>query len=135
LWLLSAAVWTAAVERAAADCRRTLLKPFFTGLPVTIVAVIAVTNLGKLGGPGGMAAVASFAFYIVFASIGVAGLASVLGARLRPGATQTRSIITGGIVLELAFVFPLAGWFFVLPITLITGSGAALRALVRRSSA
>jgi hypothetical protein len=38
--------------------------------------------------------------------------------------------VRGGVVLELAFLFPIVGWFIVLPLALILGAGAAVRVVL-----
>ena len=132
LWLLSRSLWPDTVERCTADLSLTLWKPFFVGLPLTVITFILVTQLSKLGSWGGITAVAIVSCYVLLSFTGVSGLVSVLGARLNDNRGTVRTMILGGLALELAFVFPIVGWFFVLPISLIVGSGAAVRALVRK---
>ena len=61
---------------------------------------------------------------------GSSGLAAQIGAGLASPADQSQSwrrVLRGGIVLGLTFILPIAGWFLILPISLIMGCGAALR--------
>jgi hypothetical protein len=130
LWLLARAVWPAAVLAAADDCDRALWRPFVVGLPVAVVIVVAAARLMKGGGPGGIAGIALLSIFVLASSIGVAGLCTLLGRRLNNGQTSVKTMILGGVALEMAFVFPLVGWFAVLPITLVIGCGATCRGLL-----
>ncbi len=67
-----------------------------------------------------------------FSLSGMAGLASLLGERLSPQGTLLRQHTVGAIVLELAFVLPLVGWFVALPLALAGGCGVAAASLLRR---
>ena len=72
---------------------------------------------------------------ILFASNGIAGLATVVGQRLpSPGDAERpwNATIRGGIVLELAFLLPFLGWFVLLPVSLLIGAGATVRSIVHR---
>jgi hypothetical protein len=130
LWLLSCSIWPAAVLSAAQDCERALWKPFLVGLPVTAIFVFGVGALSKIGGPGGLVAVALLSLFVLTSSVGVAGLCSLMGRRLNSGQASVKTMILGGVALELAYVFPLVGWFVVLPISLVIGCGATVRYLL-----
>jgi hypothetical protein len=135
LWLLCSTLWPGLVQSTCADCNGSLVKSFFVGLPLAVAALFAITNFGKLGPAGDIGAVASLSIFVIFSAIGTAGLACVLGNRLAGMDTLEYApsrLVRGGAVLELAFLFPLAGWFFILPLTLVIGTGATVRALLRR---
>jgi hypothetical protein len=73
---------------------------------------------------------------LTFASIGAAGLAALMGDRLRQGglaASPVGATLRGAVALELAAVFPLIGWFIVLPVVLLLVFGATGFALLRWS--
>lgn len=134
LWLLSRGLWPQTVTNAAAVCRNGLLKPFFAGLPLTAGMVFAAAALGNLGPPGKISAVIVVCFYLILANCGVAGLATTIGERLasRIDAGQPwRATLRGGIVLELAYLLPILGWFLILPVSMTIGCGASLIALFR----
>jgi len=62
------------------------------------------------------------------AHTGVSGLATSIGRRLASPLDEQnawRSTLRGGVVLELAYLLPLLGWFVILPASIIIGSGAA----------
>jgi hypothetical protein len=104
------------------------------GIPIAGLLVFTFSVASKLPNPlnafGMIIVVSSF---LLFSSVGIAGLATVIGGRL-PSPTDAdrpwNATIRGGVVLELAFLVPVVGWFFLLPLSLILGAGAALRAII-----
>jgi hypothetical protein len=137
-WLvLATALWPGFVARSADAIER---RPFTTaalGVPGVLVAVLVpavVANVGPLvplglvlGGLGAG-----------FGLAGVAGLALRVGRALPSPRDEGRDwpkVLRAGVVLELALLLPLLGWFVVLPITLLLGMGAAIRALGRGARA
>jgi hypothetical protein len=140
LWLLCSGLWPTAVARTTADCDSGLLFPFLVGIPISVVAFFATVFASKeLGPASGFVSIAIVCFYVLFASVGIAGLTTSIGNRLPSPADIERpwkATIRGSVVLELAFLLPLLGWFVLLPAALIVGSGAAFRSIlkgVRRS--
>jgi hypothetical protein len=129
LWLLCRGLWPEAVAAAADRCRKGLWSSFLMGLPVTIIMVAVTTILFNVLGPvGKVAGVGVVCLYMLQAHTGVSGLVTSIGRRLaapldgqRPG----RSTLRGGVVLELAYLLPLLGWFVILPASIVIGSGAA----------
>jgi hypothetical protein len=71
---------------------------------------------------------------LVFSFAGMAGVARFLGSRLPSPADAERpwkAVIRGWVVLYLASLLPVIGWFVFLPVALLTGFGAALLGLRR----
>lgn len=135
LWLLCRGLWPQTVSTAATVCRNGLLKPFFAGLPLTILMIFAAIALGNLGPPGKIAAAVVVCVYLMIANCGVAGLAATIGERLpsRIDAGQAwRATLRGGVILELTYLLPILGWFGLLPISMTIGCGANLMALFRK---
>jgi len=134
LWLLCRGLWPNTVESTTADTARGLLVPFFVGLPIAGLTVLTVSIVSKApGGLGGLLSVLAISIFVLFASTGVAGLATTIGKRLPSPADADRpwnATIRGGIVLELAYLVPVLGWFILLPGSLIIGAGCALRAQI-----
>ena len=88
--------------------------------------------MAEVGGPLGVT-IGVISLFVLFASTGVAGLATTIGHRLPSPADADRpwkATIRGGIVLELAYLVPFLGWFVLLPGSLILGAGCAVRALI-----
>ena len=72
---------------------------------------------------------------LALASLGAAGLAALLGERLRAeglAVSPTGALLRGAVALELAVVVPLIGWFVILPLGTVAMLGAATFALLRR---
>jgi len=138
LWLLCRGLWPGTVELARADCTRTLWKPFLTGIPVTAAAIFLGAILSRLPQPvGGVIAVLDICIFVTYASAGVAGLATVIGERLpSPADAQCpwKATIRGGIILELAYLLPILGWFVLLPSSIIIGAGSVTRSFFKKDN-
>jgi hypothetical protein len=71
-------------------------------------------------------------------SLGMTGLASLVGerlARLSGGQlSPLKQLIWGSVILELASLLPLAGWFLLAPILLMVSFGAAILAWRNRAN-
>ena len=67
-----------------------------------------------------------------FSLTGTAGLAGLLGARLATDASVLKKHTVGAVVLELAFLLPLVGWFVALPLALAGGTGVVAASLIDR---
>lgn len=136
LWLLCRGLWGETVTAAAARCRKGLWSSFLVGLPITIVMIVMTRVLfGVLGPVGKVAGVGIVCLYLLQAHTGVSGLATAIGQRLwSPLDEQSpwRSTLRGGVVLELAYLLPILGWFVILPASIIIGSGAATLGLLSR---
>lgn len=136
LWLLCRGLYGQEVEEIASYLENGRVRPFFIGLPIAIVSFLGVTACGGKNLPfGDISAIVILASFLFYSNIGVAGLATMLGRKLPSPADLERpwkGTVRGGIVLELAFLLPLLGWFFILPISLIIGAGALTSRLIAR---
>lgn len=86
--------------------------------------------------PGGGVALGWFGIVTLLAaaSVGAAGLAALMGERLRLGglaASPPGATLRGAVALELAAIIPLIGWLVVLPIVVLCALGAVGFALLR----
>lgn len=115
-------------------------RSFVLGVPVTAVFAlwIAITANAGSGVVRATAFIAAFAG-MGLGTLGAAGLARLLGARLAPLSgpkSEITHLLRGAVVYELACLFPIVGWFLFAPLAGITLLGAAtsalLRALVRK---
>ncbi len=132
LWLLMRGLWPPTVTTARDICDRGLVRPFMLGLPGVVMIVLATALMSNVGTPGKIAAVGLVCFAIVVASCGVSGLATLIGERLSSPADEGRewrATLRGGIILVLTWLLPILGWFVILPLSMTTGLGAALRAI------
>ena len=129
LWLLCRGLWPEAVTAAADRCAKRLWSSFLAGLPITIVMVVLTKTLFSVLGPvGKIAGVGVVCLYMLQAHTGVSGLATSIGRRLFSPLDEQRpwrSTLRGGVVLELTYLLPFLGWFVILPVSIIIGSGAA----------
>jgi hypothetical protein len=137
LWVLCRGLWPRGVAKAAAVCGKGLIKPFLAGLPLTVVMLFIAAVLGNFGPAGKIAAVAMVCLYLMIANCGVAGLVTVVGERLAEPSGNFdsqppwRATLRGSIVLGLASLWPILGWFVILPVAMITGCGANLLSLLQ----
>ena len=133
LWLFCRALWPNKVIASATRCGRNPLKSLLAGVVVTLLMMLGTALAGALGAPGQGLAFAIISAYVVFSGIGVAGLATHMGQRLSSPADDRRpwaATVRGGVVLELAYVVPIVGWFVILPASVVMGAGAATLALL-----
>ena len=103
------------------------------GLVIVIAVTVPVVILLALPfGPakfiGWILLAASFAL----SSIGSAGIAAHLGARLtsQSNLSALNGFIRGSVILEFTAFFPVLGWFFIWPLMLIMAFGATGFALL-----
>lgn len=139
-WLMYQAVFPQAVER----CRKTYedkgVRAFFLGALLAVPSImVAIALLGTGVPPGQFAGFSILFALMLLALLGSAGFAQLIGHRLpTPGdvAQPWKRVLRGGIILSLTFLFPMIGWFFVIPATLISGVGVSLYAIAgaRRSA-
>jgi hypothetical protein len=131
-WLL----FPGAVGRARMRVSGTPLRSFFFGAAAVVMTAIPVAILNAV--PLGITKLA--ATMIIFgafgvATIGTAAIADEMGERLRehgtPSLSRAGAFMRGAVALELSAIFPIVGWFLVIPGVLLTGYGAGIFALLR----
>lgn len=123
------------VGRARQRLETTPYRSLFLGLGAAILTILLVSLLSAV--PLGLfkllGAILAFAALAV-ATIGAAGTASAMAARLQRvmggNLTGAAAFVRSAIALELAAVFPLVGWFMVLPLCLMASYGAGLFSLL-----
>lgn len=131
--------WTlvcpAAVERARGRLERTPWRCCGLGLVGLVGAGLPILiALNIKAGPAQFVGWLGLVALLTVASLGAAGLAALMGERLRAAglaASPAGATLRAAIVLELALVFPIVGWFMLLPLTVICALGAAILALPR----
>lgn len=136
LWLLCKGLWPDQVNASEADCSVALWKPLLAGLIPAIVLFVLVAIFSKLGGIGGIFAIFLISVFVVFASIGISGLATLVGKRLPSPHDAERPwmcTLRGAIIIEVSCLIPFVGWFILLPLAFILGSGATVRTFVRNT--
>jgi hypothetical protein len=122
-WLLFPSV----VSRAQARVEQTPWGTFGMGLVLLIVLTIPIVVLLALPfGPAKFAGWILLAAALAVSSIGSAGIAAHLGARLtrQSSISALSGFVRGSVILELAAFFPVLGWFFIWPLLIIMAFGA-----------
>jgi len=106
----------------------------FTFFAVLVAALVwlAQESSEVLGGILVFLAVVIMLGFVIFALVGLAALAKVLGHRIGGGKTPFVTNLRGSALLLLAGLAPYVGWFLFTPLVLLTGLGAAISALVRK---
>lgn len=119
-------------SRAEQTLRERPRQCFFAGLALAIplavsVAIIRIPSpLAKLVGFLGVMALAALAV------LGCAGLARLMAARVgeMSGARSSfGALVRSSLVYSIGVLFPIAGWYLLLPISVICGAGAGLLSL------
>ena len=129
LWLL----FPALISRAQIRVEKTPMQTFWMGLALIFAITIPIVILLALPfGPAKFFGWILLGASLAISSIGSAGIAAHLGARLSKHSTVTplNGFIRGSVILELAAFFPVLGWFFIWPLMLITAFGATGFALL-----
>ncbi len=131
-WLL----FPGAVGRARARIGATPLRSFFFGVAAVILTAIVVVLLNAM--PLGITKLAGTSIILAafgVATLGAAAIAAEMGDRLREQGPASISpagaFVRGAVALELAAVFPIVGWFLVIPGVLLASYGAGVFAILR----
>jgi hypothetical protein len=131
--LLARAVAPGFVERGRARLARRPLGSTLLGAVVAAGAVLAALLLiavphAPVRMLGGLFAVTSIAFTLA----GMAAVATRIGEGLaspRDAGREWMATLRGGIVLTLASLLPVVGWFLVFPVAVAAGAGVALQSV------
>ncbi len=128
-WLLFPAV----ISRAHMRVDKTPMQTFWMGLVILIAVTIPIVILLALPfGPAKFIGWILLGASLAISSIGSAGIAAHLGARLskHTSITPLSGFIRGAVILELSAFFPLIGWLFVWIPMLVISFGATGFALL-----
>ncbi len=108
-------------------------KCFLTGIGMAILVFIALTLVGN---PQGPIKLTGFVLALLCGGIlimGGAGIASLLGTRIgeMSGArTSFGMLVRGSLVHSFAMLFPLLGWFLMLPLSILFALGSGVLAVL-----
>ena len=124
------------VRRAQTRLEATPWKTFWLGLAVFIALLIPIVIFLAL--PFGPAKVLGWMLIggaLALSSIGCAGLAALIGARLQSHGSFSAlgSFVRGAVILEFAAFLPVIGWLFVWVPSLLLALGATAFALLNWS--
>ncbi len=138
-WLFFEAFTPRLVSRARHEYEQHPVKLLFRGLlwgvPTLLLGIALVSAQPP---PAKIAGFAILLSLVLLGLLGSAGLSRHIGQRLSsPIDTEQpwRRVLRGGTVLSITFVLPFLGWFMILPLTLVSGVGAAVTALRRGGTA
>ena len=128
LWLLCRATWPGRVRRAAERCRASRLTSLLVGVPITGIVLGIATAIARRGGtPGQIVGWTIAGLFLLYAGTGMSGFVTFVGERLASPTDGLRPwwpTVRGGAAVELACLFPVIGWFVLLPLVIIVGVGA-----------
>lgn len=135
-WLASQALFPELADRCRERIKATPLKQALIGLAWTIPSAAAGIAFLNIPNPILKFVGATVVLLLILAGlVGSSGLAAQIGYGLANPADQAqpwRRVLRGGMVLGLTFVFPLIGWFLILPLSLVMGIGALFGSLLGR---
>jgi len=130
VWLLAEALYPSMVDRVSRIYSQRSLGALVLGsLTAGPFAVVFFGLMTQSRGLPQFLAGALFFTTVFTGIVGAAGLARRVGIGLaspRDDAQPWRRVLRGGIVLCIAFLLPFAGWFAILPATLLSGFGAVV---------
>lgn len=129
-------------RRAEVAQRRVSDRPWFSiiiGLIVwLLVGTVAIAFIGAVPPLLKIFGFALLMLLIGLTSVGLAGLAQFIGARMRKMDLQMnewQSTSKGATVIVLSTLLPLVGWFAIIPLLLSVGMGAGLSAVFHKFGA
>ena len=128
-WLAAEALFPGMVVRAREQYSRPV-RTTLIGLALVLPFVLVVTMCFKVRNPAmQLLGITCVALPVLIGLLGSSGLSQRVGIGL-PSAVDERQpwrrVLRGGIVLVLTFLLPFVGWFFLLPLVLVSGLGAAV---------
>ena len=132
LWLL----FPKSVERAKTRLELHPFRCFWAGLFVGGVVGLPALALLNVPGLGQFMGAVLIILALTFSAIGAAGMVVRLAERFET-LSQTRmvgagSFVCAAVALELGAIFPVLGWFVVMPLLIIMSLGASVLSLSRR---
>lgn len=132
VWLLARGLWNSHALRAEEQVAERPGLTVLAGVPPAAITMLVAIVLGQLGGPGKALSALVLAAFLLFAHAGLSGAIVRIGKKLGSESdTPWRAVFRGGVAMSLAYVFPVLGWFIVLPASVILGAGASTIALFR----
>jgi len=126
------------LEHASSALERRPLGSTVVGLVLGLVSFLLFAVLTKGGGGAKLLATLVAAAFVASALVGLTVVASHLGARMPTPADEAsphRQTLRGALVLELASIFPVFGWFLVFPVSIASGLGAIVIGALKKKTA
>jgi hypothetical protein len=128
------------VGRCRTALEKSLLRLFLLGLVNFVFFVVLAILLGKVSeavphhfkAVFGLPAVLILAALVVLAAPGLTGLVTLLRTRMGSTSSPVIGALRAAVLLFLAGLTPVVGWWLFTPLVLITSLGAGIAAVVRR---
>ncbi len=124
-------------ERAANRMQSKAFASFWTGLAVTAIGLFLAIIFFNLPNPVARFVGADIvSFLLALSIVGCAGIGAIAGHRIQAHderISEYAAFVRGSAFVIVACMSPLVGWFFIMPIALITAIGAGLNAVLRRT--
>ncbi len=127
LWMLNRGLWPAAFEKRLTVASMGVGMNLLIGLLPTAIAMGLLIAGGKRLGILVLLVASAF---IAYGLSGVSGYASIIGNRLWPAAEPWKQTRNGGLVIMCCALFPVVGWFLLLPALIVIGVGVHIRAML-----
>lgn len=128
-WLAAEALFPEMVVRARERYSRPV-RTTLIGLALVLPFLLLMTICFRVKNPVfQLLGVTCIALPVVLGLLGSSGLSQRVGLGLPSVVDEHqpwRRVLRGGIVLVLTFLLPFVGWFFLLPLVLVSGLGAAV---------
>ena len=130
LWMLNRGLWPATFEKRLAIAAKGVGTSMWIGIvPTTIITIIIVAAGKRLG----VATIFVAAAMIAYGLAGVTGYAAIIGQRLWPESPSWQQTRNGGLVIMCSALFPIVGWFMLLPMLVVIGIGVNVRCWFTRA--
>ena len=128
------------VSRAQNVVSQRSRRSFIVGLVNLLFFTILAAVLSNGGDFGGLLALLVILAVISVAAIGLSGMMQLLRLRMYPPDQATtvsplQTAVRAALLLLLAMLTPIIGWFVLTPILLAVGLGAGIMAIVQRNKA
>jgi hypothetical protein len=124
LWMLNRGLWPSKFEKRVAIAAKGAGTNLLIGIvPTTIITIIIVAAGKRLG----IATIFVAAAMIAYGLAGVTGYAAIIGQRLWPESPAWQQTRNGGLVIMCSALFPIVGWFMLLPMLVVIGIGVNVR--------
>lgn len=129
LFLILHMLFPSRLERIRARAQKHPRRTFWLGLVNTAFAAALALGLFALGDRFGVFFIPAFAVTALYAAglfFGLGALAEMVGSRLLPAKQERLQVIWGSVLLILASLAPIVGWFLLFPYLGIRAFGSAL---------
>lgn len=130
---LCGALWPGVVAETQQVVERRPVRSLFVGLINGCFFALVAAALGSAGGFLGLLGLLLLTVLLAAIVLGLTAIARLAGERLLPTAVPALlRLLVGALVLELAALTPIVGWFGVCLLACFTGYGALVLVLVGR---